>query len=89
MFSVIIVRIGLGIAVDPDTVQGSTLSSKAIRANRRGDVGELSTFQASDGFSGQSVERSGIAVDLEKSVTSTGSASSPGGSLKHQKSTVS
>jgi len=87
VFSVIIVRIGLGIAVDPDTVQGSTLSSKAIGAHRRDNVQELSTFQASDGFSGQSVERSGIAIDLEKSVA--GSASSPGGSLKHQKSTVS
>ena len=44
MFSIIIVRIGLGIAIDPDTVQGSV----SIHVGRD-LVNELSTFEASDG----------------------------------------
>jgi len=43
VFSIIIVRIGLGIAIDPDTVQGSV--SVHIGG---GLVNELSTFEASD-----------------------------------------
>ena len=45
MFSIIIVRIGLGIAIDPDTVQGSV----SVHVGRD-LVNELSTFEASDGL---------------------------------------
>lgn len=70
MFSVIIVRIGLGVAIAPDTVQGSA----AVHVKAMGDrgsgglVNELSTFEASDG---SSREASGHffqnASDLKKS----------------------
>ncbi|KAF5353948.1 hypothetical protein D9756_007177 [Leucocoprinus leucothites] len=48
VFSVIIVRIGLGIAIDPDTVQASTISSKTMGGSDRTNsaVHELSTFEA-------------------------------------------
>jgi len=86
VFSVIIVRIGLGIAIDPDTVQGSTLSSRTIGGSgrRASDAQELSTFHASDAFDGRSIERPGFRVDLEKSVV--GSVGSQKGTLKHQRS---
>ncbi|EKM77656.1 hypothetical protein AGABI1DRAFT_115203 [Agaricus bisporus var. burnettii JB137-S8] len=70
VFSVIIVRIGLGVAIAPDTVQGSA----AVHVKAMGDrgsgglVNELSTFEASDG---SSREASGHffqnASDLKKS----------------------
>lgn len=50
MFSIIIVRIGLGIAIDPDTIQGSSsVDMKYIGGLAGRDVvNELSTFEASD-----------------------------------------
>ena len=48
MFSIIIVRIGLGIAIDPDTIQGSSVDMKYIGGPAGKHVDELSTFKASD-----------------------------------------
>jgi hypothetical protein len=67
VFSVIIVRIGLGIAIDPDTVQGSAaVHVKSIGGPAgRGLVNELSTFEASDGSN--TVDGNFLKSDTKKS----------------------
>lgn len=90
VFSVIIVRIGLGIAIDPDTVQGSALSGKTLEGpDRRANVvHELSTFEASDNSTqGRSGIWPGVKVDLEKAVRSERSNADP--SLKQERSVAS
>lgn len=49
MFSIVIVRIGLGIAIDPDTVQESASVHMKYADSPAGRkfVNELSTFEAS------------------------------------------
>lgn len=86
VFSIIIVRIGLGIAIDPDTVQG-TMSSKTIGGSARRDgstVHELSTFEASNGPVGTTDGHwHAVKVDLEKSRVSERSGDA---TLQHEKS---
>ncbi|KXN85650.1 hypothetical protein AN958_10987, partial [Leucoagaricus sp. SymC.cos] len=90
VFSVIIVRIGLGIAIDPDTVQG-TMSSKTLGGSRKKEnsvVHELSTFEATaEPVSTVDSRWRPRKVDLERSIGASASERSGEATLRHEKST--
>ncbi|KAF9447819.1 hypothetical protein P691DRAFT_775845 [Macrolepiota fuliginosa MF-IS2] len=89
VFSVIIVRIGLGIAIDPDTVQSSTIPNKTMGGSRRraSIVHELSTFEASSSPAGGDGQWPAVKVNLEKSAVSSNQSEHSGdATLHHEKS---
>ncbi|KNZ77363.1 hypothetical protein J132_05791 [Termitomyces sp. J132] len=85
VFSIIIVRIGLGIAMDPDTVQGTMASTTINGSSRDGGrpVHELSAFEASGNPDITSASYRASKVNTEGSVTSGHSGDA---TLKHEKS---
>jgi len=76
VFSVIIVRVGLGVATEPETIQRATVSSRTAGASGQGRgmiTHQLSTFTAPtmSETTSQHEHWNGIKVDVEKTADST------------------